>query len=264
MIWDVFPFFNELDLLDIRLNVHGPYVDRFVLIECNRTHQGREKLLYYRENKHLFEKFNNRISHVIADFDGAHFEHRNAFYNEKDQRDNGLRGMVELQDGDIILHSDLDEIVDFTKIGNVDGFYQIQQKMFHYYLNVLRGGWELAQIFRAVDFRNLNNSLDSVRYHRTHPDGEHQAKFKDAGWHFSYMGGADRIRQKIEAFSARNFNRPEITDVNLITERISNFQDVLCRGASEDFWLKKVEINEENHPKYLVENQEKFSHLILK
>ncbi len=33
-IYDVFPFFNELDLLEIRLNILDPYVDYFVLVEA--------------------------------------------------------------------------------------------------------------------------------------------------------------------------------------------------------------------------------------
>jgi len=34
-VFDVFPFFNELDILEIRLNVLDPYVDVFVT-NCNR------------------------------------------------------------------------------------------------------------------------------------------------------------------------------------------------------------------------------------
>ena len=32
-IIDVFPFFNELDILEIRLNILDPYVDYFILSE---------------------------------------------------------------------------------------------------------------------------------------------------------------------------------------------------------------------------------------
>ena len=36
-IVDVFPFFNELDLLEIRLRLLNKIVDKFVLIDSNRT-----------------------------------------------------------------------------------------------------------------------------------------------------------------------------------------------------------------------------------
>lgn len=259
MIWDVFPFFNELELLDIRLNVHGPYVDRFVLVESHRTHSNRPKPLYYDENKHLFEKFHNRIVHVIANFDES-----NPWICEAIQRDTAaMRGMDGLKDDDTILHSDCDEIVDFRNIGTVNGFYQVNMKMYHYYLNVLRGGWNLPQIFRGSDLRRLGNSFREVRYHHECDDGERAPTFKNAGWHFSYMGGPQRIKTKIESFSDQKFNRSDLTNLEAITQRVQNFTDVLGRGPEEGFWLKKVEINEDNHPKYLVENQAKFASLIL-
>ena len=46
-IVDVFPFFNELDLLDIRLNVLDPYVDCFIISEATKTFSGLDKPLYY-------------------------------------------------------------------------------------------------------------------------------------------------------------------------------------------------------------------------
>lgn len=258
MIWDVFPFFNELELLDIRLNVHSPYVDRFVLVEAHRTHSNKPKPLYYDQNKHLFEKFHNRIIHVIANFDET-----NPWVAESIQRDTGARHL-HVVDEDIIVHTDLDEIVDFTKIDlKAVDFHQVHMKMYHYYLNVLRGGWDLPQIFRAPWLRHHNNSLKQIRYWRRHDDGEKQPKFTDAGWHFSYMGGPERIKAKIEAFSDQKFNRADLTNLQAITERVRDFKDVLGRGPEEDFWLKKVEINEDNHPKYIVENQQKFAHLIL-
>ena len=40
---DVFPFFNELDLLEIRLNSLDPYVDCFILSEATKTFSGLDK-----------------------------------------------------------------------------------------------------------------------------------------------------------------------------------------------------------------------------
>lgn len=37
MIYDCFQFNNELDLLEIRLNHHGAFVDKFILKEQNET-----------------------------------------------------------------------------------------------------------------------------------------------------------------------------------------------------------------------------------
>ena len=45
MIYDCFCFFNELDLLEIRLNELNPVVDKFVLVEATMTHNGDKKPL---------------------------------------------------------------------------------------------------------------------------------------------------------------------------------------------------------------------------
>ena len=58
---DVFPFFNELDLLEIRLNSLDPYVDCFILSEATKTFSGLDKPLYYQENKERFKKFSDKI-----------------------------------------------------------------------------------------------------------------------------------------------------------------------------------------------------------
>ena len=39
-IYDCFLFFNELELLEVRLNEMAPYVDRFVLVESCETFRG--------------------------------------------------------------------------------------------------------------------------------------------------------------------------------------------------------------------------------
>ena len=46
-IYDTFLFFNELDLLEIRLNVLHDVVDHFVIVECTKTYQGNDKPLYF-------------------------------------------------------------------------------------------------------------------------------------------------------------------------------------------------------------------------
>ena len=51
MIIDCFPFFNELDLLDIRLKLLDNIVDKVVLVESTRTFTLSKKKLFYRKTK---------------------------------------------------------------------------------------------------------------------------------------------------------------------------------------------------------------------
>lgn len=75
MVYDCFTFFNELDLLEIRLNTLDSVVDRFVLVEANKTFSNMEKPLYFKENEGRFEKFKDKIIHIVVEdfpeFDNA-------------------------------------------------------------------------------------------------------------------------------------------------------------------------------------------------
>ena len=66
-VFDSFIFFNELDLLEMRLNILNDVVDHFVLTESPFTVSGNEKPLYYQENKDRFGKFNDKIVHHITE-----------------------------------------------------------------------------------------------------------------------------------------------------------------------------------------------------
>ena len=46
-IIDCFTFYNELDLLNYRLNILNEVVDYFIIVEATHTHIGNEKKLLY-------------------------------------------------------------------------------------------------------------------------------------------------------------------------------------------------------------------------
>ena len=48
---DCFIFYNELELLTYRLNLLYAIVDFFVIVESTHTHTGKEKPLFFNENK---------------------------------------------------------------------------------------------------------------------------------------------------------------------------------------------------------------------
>ena len=62
MIFDCFPFFNELDLLEIRLRLLNETVDKFVLIESKRTFSLKKKKLYF------FYKLKSFLSFFVINF----------------------------------------------------------------------------------------------------------------------------------------------------------------------------------------------------
>ncbi|MEE9567170.1 MAG: N-acetylglucosaminyltransferase, partial [Desulfobacteria bacterium] len=142
LIFDCFVFYNELDILNIRLNTLGSDVDYFVLVESTRTFTGQPKELVYQQNKDRFARFHDRIIHVIAD-DMPEIAD-STFTREAHQRSAIGQGLSGAQPQDLIIVSDVDEIPKpevlrealksaSGRITYFEGVY------YHFYLN-----WRLA------------------------------------------------------------------------------------------------------------------------
>src|SRR5438045_3302668 len=107
MIYDCFLFYNELDLLDIRLHELDSIVDKFVLVEGTVTHTNDPKRLYYKENKIRFKKYHKKIIHIIVD-DSP--DVNLPWIIERFQLEAVMRGLKKGKAQDIILYGAIDEI----------------------------------------------------------------------------------------------------------------------------------------------------------
>jgi beta-1,4-mannosyl-glycoprotein beta-1,4-N-acetylglucosaminyltransferase len=134
-IIDVFPFFNELDILEIRLNILDPYVDYFILSESTKTFSGLDKPLFYKENKKKFEKFNHKIIHNVIEYDPSSeelSEYGKRYNNtvEAQQRDiyqkDSIKNVIfeNCDKDDIILWGDADEVPNPEVIEKVSEFFE--------------------------------------------------------------------------------------------------------------------------------------------
>ena len=63
-IYDCFTFFNEIDLLKIRLEYLYDYVDKFVISESNLTFAGQKKPFYFLNHKKEFSRWQNKIVYL--------------------------------------------------------------------------------------------------------------------------------------------------------------------------------------------------------
>lgn len=274
-IYDCFQFFNELDLLEIRLNILNDYVDYFVLAESTVTFSGLDKPLYYQENKDRFEKFNDKIIHLIIDDtpDGNPFE-RDVF-----QKNAIIRGLTKCSDDDIILASDLDEIPDPEVIEQLidqcqdDKVYHFAQDLFYYYLNLKEVSGNLLSYtgeFNNVDEKKwLGSKMCKYKFLKQHTvNGLRSPEMKECGyrispggWHFTYVGSdgsmtpEQKIAYKIESAAHQEFNNDVIK--SRIEENVKTNKDLFYRPS--DF--KIVEIDE-SFPQYIRNNLNKFDYLI--
>lgn len=269
-IYDCFSFFGggaELDLLDLRLHELSPVVDKFVLVEATLTHSGWEKPLYYNECKGEFDKFKNKIIHIVVNdmpFTKDQIEKAITFQDrqwlatgyqlgddwvrERYQRNQIMRGLVDCKPDDIIIIEDADEFIKKEVIAEleniiVDGSNAAQQEFRTYFMNwkCTNMEWAGSKILR---YKFVTNPSE----HRFHTPA---SRFiHNAGWHFNYLGGADAIREKIQAFAHQEFHTPEVFDN--IQGHLNNMTDALGR-------LYKYELASiDDLPEYIQQNPDKF------
>lgn len=268
MIYDCFSFFNELDLLDLRLHELSDVVDKFVLVEATMTHSGIYKELYYDESKHKFDEFKDKIIHIVVDdmpFTKAEVERAitpddrqwlatgyqlgDDWVRERYQRNQIMRGLTTCKPDDIIIIEDADEFVKkgvLAGIENVivDGSNAVSQELRTYYMNwrCTNMPWWGSKILR---YKFVTNPSED-RFHTVAARYIH-----NGGWHFGFLGGAEAIREKIQAYAHQEFMIPEV--INNVQGRLNNVEDVLGRK-----YKYEVIPIDENMPQYVSENPDKF------
>lgn len=213
-VYDCFPFFNELELLEIRLNELDDAVDYFVIVESIETQRGGEKPLFFLENRERFAPFLHKIIHIIIDERHPEF---GLWERENYQRNGILRGLKKCKDRDIILISDLDEIPRNHLIPHIKTeikrrtlkYLYFQMHMYRFHLNRRHPTDFLWDGTVATTYGYLKQkSPQYIRDKRGKGWG-----FKNAGWHFTWMGGLERIRKKFH--SVVEGTDEEVTDESI-------------------------------------------------
>ncbi len=271
MIYDCFTFFNELDLLEIRLNVLNDVVDKFVLVEMDKTHSNNDKPFYFEENKERYAEFLHKIVHVkVTDYPSKEEIEKtgNPYYNwflENYQRNAILRGLENVQLTDFILLSDLDEIPNPKVVARYEGndIWVFKQKTMYYYLNNLCitspvwKGTRMGTIRRILELQKNMGEVPKEHvpcYFR----GYQGKEISYGGWHFSYLGGVEKIIHKIQSFAHQEYNTEEYLNPEKILKHIENNENLYGQKGVE---FKVVELNS-SFPKYILDNQEKYKQLI--
>jgi beta-1,4-mannosyl-glycoprotein beta-1,4-N-acetylglucosaminyltransferase len=290
MIYDCFTFFNELDILELRLNELSVVVDRFVIVEATLNHQGKPKPLYFEENKERFSKFLPKITHIIVR-EYPENPAGDAWVYERHQRSCIILGLKDCKPDDVIMVSDVDEIPRPSKIKEASksgGIRIFRQHMFYYYMNYMNstdisGGKRKYSWMGTVmvDFKDITSiqelrdiSIKALSYYHANilirlywrrwlkrkiaEKGLRLSFIDDGGWHFSYLGGVDRIIKKLESFAHTEYNKPEYKDPKKIEEAIREGRDIFGR----DFSYRVIDIDN-TFPRYFLENRDKFSKLVV-
>ena len=252
-IFDCFMFFDEEQILDLRLNVLSEIVDFFVIVESIYNHRGEQRELIFDKNK--FSKFKDKIIYLIHDEipkqvetvnqnDSESEKNRkyimNAVYRENSQRNYISQGIKEAEKNDIILISDVDEIPKFENINIreiTNKIIMFKQYMFHYKYNLVLPNFKWTGT-KAVRKKNLispqwlRNTKD-----RNYPIYRIDTFFskkkynnikiiEDGGWHFSNIKTPKMLNHKFRSYLHHiEFDKAKINE-NDIQKLINNKQAV--------------------------------------
>jgi len=266
-IYDCFQFFNEEEVLDIRLNTLSRFVDYFIITESIYDHQGNIRELTF--NKKKFEKFNNKINYIVVkDIPNNIIKKHQGGHSliEQYQRNSIMKGLEKSNREDLIIISDVDEIPDLRKLSlyNKKNYAVFSQKMFNFKINLMNITESEWHGSRMCLKKNLISPqwLRSVKFKRypfwRFDKIRNLQIIKNGGWHFSYLQKVDLIIKKIKSFSHGEFNNSSIINANLINEKISKGIDIFDRNIK----YQKVEIDS-SFPEYISNNIEKFRDWII-
>lgn len=251
-IIDACPFFNEIELLKIRLELLYDYVDGFCICESNLTHPGDPKPYYFEERQAEFAPWMDKITYLKfqPDITGLDFSKKDQTFNpnspawqlERAQRNAIAQFCEQFDDVDVFIVSDLDELVNPEVVEAIrSGAIQVEKarlemQMHYYYLNCKGVGsenkyWHQGFVANVGAIKQTPGGLSHLRVHEPMP------VIHNGGWHFSYLGGAERVSQKINAAAHSETNRPEINNLVHLKQCVELGIDHLHRPGYEYAFL---------------------------
>lgn len=261
-IIDCFIFYNELDILKMRLYELYNIVDYIVLVEATKTHTGKIKKLYYEENKELFNKYNDKIIHLVTDFEEKYSFYdkikvsSDDWYRENYQREciKVIIDKLNLNDEDIIILSDVDEIPNKNILYNLkynnifinnNIIYSIEMNLYYYTIELTtKRKWYHSKIFNYFTYKN-NNLLTKIRLMLSN------IIINNGGWHLSYYGDIHFIKNKLESIAESLEYSEDSKNINYLNECINN--NILHFNKEKLIYISIK--NNNNIPSYFLDNK---------
>ena len=278
MVIDCIPFFNELDILKLRLHILDPLVDRFVIEEATHTFSGLPKDLCFEKNREMFEEFLPKITYLVVDNSP---EEISTHERDKFQKNALAKALTDASDEDVLILSDVDEIPnpavlqELVKRFDPDKIYHLAQRNFYCYLNMEEVSGNLLSItgeFPGVERRMWlgtkvfakKNIPDSgiIDLREISPEDPRSVRVADGGWHFGYMGSCHetdvsrRVGTKVVAAAHQEYNTEDV--LAEVKDRLILGEDIFGRNA-----VFQWAVVDESYPQYLLEHKSEYDYLIM-
>lgn len=195
-VWDTFLFYNELDMLQCRLETLDEVVDRFVLCEGNITNAGQWKPSYYEDNLERFKPWADRIVHVWAT--GLPNGGWDCEYAKREWIRKGLEG-ARLKD--LVLLSDVDEIPHPDAVRELrhdaTDYVRFEHQLYCFAVDWLHPTPWIGTIAAPYWKVARTNSMQAMRNIR-HVGFEYLPRLPGS-WHFTWVGGTEQNYTKLNS-----------------------------------------------------------------
>lgn len=284
-VYDIIPFFNELDVLEIRLNELDPVVDKFVICESHETFGGDLKPYHFDENLIRFQKFRSKIVHIkvprlLPPMTMSLRENKPHCTVEairklgRDReayaRDIILKSFfdaVHPQPNDYVIVSDCDEIPSADAVLRAkvaigqSAFNAVRFKQYSFYYNVntlVDYGRDVCSRARIGEVRDVEavGGLMNFRKYKV----REACEIENGGWHFSYFSGdMDKIREKVAALS------PFLAEYKTLDQKAIGAQQDLHRRNLKFSELPETYkfVDDNDLPQFYLDNKDRFKHFTL-
>lgn len=271
MLIDTFLFSDahESDLLFLKLTLEHSYVDKFILQECSYNFKGEPKGLFANEvlSTERFIPFRDKIEVVSFDntINQGYTDEHNNFIREKAQRTLCHNVLQQYPDDTLILISDTDEMIDFSDDNRKQRFidnvckdrpsWVLRRRYWYDYDNECRLRTIRIPILPLSIARHNPDAIYQSRHY--HDDARVFGTYEDPiAFEYSYVfKSKEGIFDKKKNYSHTGFNNECVQGglyLNCWPRSKSRGEKI---NPEVDFF-EKIELTEQNSPKYIRDNLE--------
>jgi beta-1,4-mannosyl-glycoprotein beta-1,4-N-acetylglucosaminyltransferase len=229
-------YFNEKDIAYLRIKELYDVVDHFVINEATKTHQGQGKELSFWKDFRL-QEFKDKIIYSPIELDGRFDALMPKFFpdakigaKEHEQRIRLFEQIepLNLDNLDIIMISDCDEIPNKNIFQEMIKYpiVALNQMFFVHYIDIYTNKNVTGTIACKYEgLKHLNTLCFGMGFQLLRRDKDFMPRIENGGWHYSYMGGAKSVSQKVVSTYDGNLDskwKTEEAAQQLIDESIKN------------------------------------------
>ncbi len=217
------------------------YAKRFYIAEGNESHSGKVKRDFQLPDliASLPENLRSRVVPILVDFNKI--SEKNPFTREKLVRDAALMELKkdpEFSKNSLLIIQDFDEFISPSKISQLEDLLfgwkfwikavRLRQHLSIYKLNLLdENDWSLSVACEGSLAMQNDFSANEWRHHFAKKKAKLTRDF--FGWHHSYLGDAEFIRNKIDSFAEADISMVKNVTDEQIQKALNDGKDLFGR-----------------------------------